>query len=173
MISPNLGAFYDISVISLASICTKTDFGFTNPDAISGLTTVHLKTDEMLAVLPIEHPLSRNDKVTLEELSYEPFILLDEGQLSEPLEYFKKSNLYPNVKFKVHDDYTIMSMIESGLGIAILPKLIVGRRHYNIVLKEVSPQIFQNIALVYKEKSILPIASRYFIESSTPPPKIQ
>ncbi|MCE5221271.1 MAG: LysR family transcriptional regulator [Clostridium sp.] len=140
------------------------DFGFVNPDAVSGLTTVPLKRDEMLAVLPIDHPLSSYNKVTLEELSYEPFILLDEGQLSSPLEIFKKNNLYPNVQYQVHDDYTIMSMIEKGLGIAILPKLILHRLHYSIVTKEVSPQIFRTIALAYKDKNILPIASRYFID---------
>lgn len=140
------------------------DFGFVNPDAVSGLTTVPLKRDEMLAVLPIDHPLSSYNKVTLEELSYEPFILLDEGQLSSPLEIFKKNNLYPNVQYQVHDDYTIMSMIEKGLGIAILPKLILRRLHYSIVTKEVSPKIFRTIALAYKDKNILPIASRYFID---------
>lgn len=140
------------------------DFGFVNPDAVSGLTTVPLKRDEMLAVLPIDHPLSSYNKVTLEELSYEPFILLDEGQLSSPLEIFKKNNLYPNVQYQVHDDYTIMSMIEKGLGIAILPKLILHRLHYSIVTKEVSPPIFRTIALAYKDKNILPIASRYFID---------
>lgn len=140
------------------------DFGFVNPDAVSGLTTVPLKPDEMLAVLPTDHPLSRHNKVTLEELSHEPFILLDEGELSEPLEFFKRNNLQPRVQYQAHDDYTIMSMIEKGLGIAILPKLVLSRFHYNIVTKEISPPIIRIIALAYKNKNVLPIASRYFID---------
>lgn len=140
------------------------DFGFVNPNAVSGLTTIPLRPDEMLAVLPTDHPLSRHNKVTLKELSHEPFILLDEGELSEPLELFKQNKLQPNVQYRVHDDYTIMSMIEKGLGIAILPKLILGRLHYNIVTKEISPPIIRIIALAYKNKNVLPIASRYFID---------
>jgi DNA-binding transcriptional LysR family regulator len=140
------------------------DFGFVNPYAVSGLTTIPLMSDEMLAVLPAEHPLSRQKEVTLKELSYEPFILLDEGELSEPLEFFKKNNLKPNVQYLIFDDYTIMSMIEKGLGISILPKLVLSRSHYNIVTKEISPAIVRTIALAYKNKNVLPIASRYFID---------
>lgn len=140
------------------------DFGFVNPDAVSDLIYVPLKSDEMLAVLPADHHLARNKKVNLKELSYEPFILLDEGELSEPLEIFKQNQLLPNVQYRVHDDYTIMSMIEKGLGISILPKLILSRLHYHIVTKEISPPIVRTIALAYKNKNVLPIASRYFID---------
>lgn len=140
------------------------DFGFVNPDAVSSLTTIPLRQDEMLAVMPIDHPLAAREKVFLKELSSEPYILLDEGELSEPLEFFKQNNLQPNIQYRVYDDYTIMSMIEKGLGIAILPKLVLSRFHYNIVTKEISPPIVRTIGLAFKNKKVLPIASRYFID---------
>jgi DNA-binding transcriptional LysR family regulator len=99
----------------------------------------------------------------LAELSSEPFILLDEGQLCEPLEYFKKNNLQPNIHYRVHDDYTIMSMIEKGLGISILPELILNRISYNLVTKKISPAIVRTIGIAFKNFKALPIASRYFI----------
>jgi DNA-binding transcriptional LysR family regulator len=140
------------------------DFGFVNPDAVSNLTTIPLRQDEMLAVLPTDHPLAACEKVSLKELASEPYILLNEGELSEPLEFFKQNNLQPNIQYRVIDDYTIMSMIEKGLGIAILPKLVLSRFHYNIVTKEISPPIFRTIGLAFKNKKVLPIASRYFID---------
>ncbi|MEA4924750.1 MAG: LysR family transcriptional regulator [Syntrophomonadaceae bacterium] len=140
------------------------DFGFVNPSAVSGLTMVPLMSDEMLAVLPAEHPLSAHKKVTLEELSHEPYILLDEGEVSGPLEFFKQNNLNPNIQYRIFDDYTIMSMIEKGLGISILPKLVLSRSNYNIVPKQISPPIVRTIALAYRNKNVLPIASRYFID---------
>ncbi len=140
------------------------DFGFVNPDAIANLNTIPLKQDEMLAVLPNNHPLIACAKVSLKELSSEPFILLDEGQLSEPLEFFKQNNLQPNIQYRVHDDYTIMSMIEKGLGISILPQLVLNRINYNIVTKQISPPIVRTIGIAFKNKKALPIASRYFID---------
>lgn len=142
------------------------DFGFVNPDAeeVANLNTIPLQQDEMLAVIPNNHLLTKKNKITLEDLVNEPFILLDEGQLSEPLEYFKQKDLQPNIQYRAHDDYTIMSMIENELGISILPKLVLNRFDYNIVAKEISPPIVRTISLAFKNKKVLPIASRYFMD---------
>jgi DNA-binding transcriptional LysR family regulator len=118
----------------------------------------------MLAIIPNNHPLVSQEKVSLKALSTEPFILLDEGQLSGPLEFFKLNHLEPNIQYRVHDDYTIMSMIEKGLGISVLPKLILSRVNYNIVTKEISPPIIRTIAIAFKNKKALPMASRYFLD---------
>ena len=80
------------------------DFGFVNPTVVSNLTTIPLQKDEMLAVLPIDHPLATHENVSLKELTNEPYILLDEGELSEPLTIFKQNNLEPNIQNQVHDD---------------------------------------------------------------------
>ncbi len=140
------------------------DFGFVNPKAISNLTTIPLQEDEMFAVLPSDHPLAAHNKVPLKELTNGPYILLDEGEFSEPLSIFIQNNIEPNIQFRVHDDYTIMSMIEQGLGFSILPKLVLSRCPYNIVTKAISPSVVRTISLAYKDKRVLPIASRYFID---------
>lgn len=140
------------------------DFGFVNPDAVTDLETIPLQFDEMLAVLPAEHPLGHKEHITLEELSKEPFILLDEGELSEPLELFKKHNVQPNIQYKIHDDYTIMAMVENGLGISILPELVLQRMNYRLVTKKITPPIMRTIGIAYTNKKTLPISSRYFIE---------
>jgi DNA-binding transcriptional LysR family regulator len=140
------------------------DFGFVNPKAVSKLTTVPLQEDELLAVLPVDHPLTTHNKVSLQELTNGPYILLDEGEISEPLTIFNQNNFEPNIQYRVHDDYTIMSMIEQGLGISILPKLVLIRCPYNIVTKSIFPCVVRTISLAYKDKRVLPIASRYFID---------
>jgi DNA-binding transcriptional LysR family regulator len=55
-------------------------------------------------------------------------------------------------------------MIEKGLGISVLPKLILSRVNYNIVTKEISPPIIRTIAIAFKNKKALPMASRYFLD---------
>jgi len=140
------------------------DFGFVNPTAVSNLTTIPLQKDEMLAVLPMDHPLATHHNVSLEELTNEPYILLDEGELSEPLTIFHQNNLEPNIQYRVHDDYSIMAMVEQGLGLTILPKLVLNRCPYDIVTKSMDPSVFRTISLAYKNKKVLPIASRYFID---------
>lgn len=145
----------------------EVDFGFINPDAVSGMKTKLIKEGELQAVLPRYHALSGQQFVTLEELSAEPFLLLEEGSLSEPLEAFRHMGLEPNVKLRVHDDYSILSMIETGLGVSILPKLVLQKTNYNVVILPIKPIVTRKIGLVMKEKNALSIASKFFIEFLT------
>lgn len=140
------------------------DFGFITPPAVTGLQTIAIKEGSMLAVLPANHKLASQDTVNLHEIANEPFILLEEGHFSEPMEAFHACNLEPNIKFRMHDDYAIMTMVEAGLGISILAELVLRRTNYQIVQLPIDPPISRILAIGYKDKSSLPIASKYFIE---------
>ncbi|MCM3740806.1 LysR family transcriptional regulator [Oceanobacillus luteolus] len=140
------------------------DFGFVNPDAATELETVTLKQDRMLAIIPEHHPLTNHSSASLEALSTEPFILLDQGDWSEPLESFKANGLQPNIEYRVIDDYTIMSMVESGLGISILSELVLNKVSYRFVKKETTPPIYRTIGIAYKNKKTMPTASRHFVD---------
>lgn len=142
----------------------EADFGFVNPDAIPGVKTRFIKTGELRAVLPVDHPLAAKEYVTLEELAKEPFLLLEEGALSEPLEAFRQAGLEPDVRLCVHDDYSILSMIESGLGVSILPELVLRKTNYRVAILPVKPALTRKIGLIVKDKNSLPIASKYFID---------
>lgn len=139
------------------------DFGFVNPKAVSGLETIILKEGSMLAVLPEYHPLNAHDTIPLEALATEPFILLEEGHYYEPLEAFKSIHVAPNIKYTIHDDYAIMTMVEAGLGVSILAELVLHRTNYRITLRPTDPPISRTIAVGYRDKSSLPMAARRFI----------
>lgn len=143
------------------------DFGFVNANADSNLSTIPILKDEMLAVLPVHHPLATNEKIPLHELTKEPYILLDEGVIHEPLKIFEQNGLAPDIQYRVHDAYAIMSMVENGLGISILPKLVLDRCPYHLKTKETFPFVVRTINLAYKDKRVVPIASRYFIDFIT------
>lgn len=141
------------------------DFGFVNPKAVAGIETIVLKEGAMLAVLPENHPLAiSNETIPLEALASEPFILLEEGHYYEPLEAFKSIGVSPNIKYTIHDDYAIMTMVEAGLGVSILAELVLHRTNYKIKLCETKPPISRTIAIGYKDKASLPIACKKFIK---------
>lgn len=140
------------------------DFGFVSPSAVSDLKMETIREGEMLAILPINHPLASQNTIRLEELVTEPFILLEEGQYSEPLEAFHTAGLEPDIKYTIHDDFAIMTMVEAGLGVSILAKLMLRRTNYQIARLPVNPPIYRTLAIAYKDKDSLPIASKYFIE---------
>lgn len=69
--------------------------------------------------------MAAQDRVRLEELTGEPFILLEEGLYSEPLAAFEQAGFTADIKYTIHDDYAIMTMVEAGLGISILAELVL------------------------------------------------
>lgn len=140
------------------------DFGFITPPAAGELETVTIKNGEMLAVLPKNHPLAAKSSVKLEEIADDPFILLEEGDYSEPINAFRAAGLEPDIKYTIHDDYAIMTMVESGLGVSILAELMLRRSNYNITCLPIEPPVYRTLAVGYKNKNRLPIASKYFIQ---------
>lgn len=154
----------DYSSISEWIQTAAVDFGFVTPPAVTDLKTIPIKEGEMLITLPQNHPLATHASIQLKEIASEPFILLEEGHYSEPMNAFYAAGLTPNIKYTIHDDYAIMTMVEAGLGISILAELVLRRTNYNIVCLPVSPPVYRTLAIGYKDKDSLPIASKYFIE---------
>ncbi|WP_087064177.1 LysR family transcriptional regulator [Intestinibacillus massiliensis] len=140
------------------------DFAFVNPSAVRGIETLPLKDGAMLAVLPENHPLTELKAIPLEAMAHEPFILLEEGHYSEPLEAFQKLGVSPNIRYTIHDDYAIMTMVEAGLGVSILAELVLHRTNYHLTLRPTIPPIKRTLAIGYRDKDSLPIASKHFIE---------
>lgn len=134
-----------------------------NPKAVSGLKTRMLKSGAMSAVLPKEHPLAALDVVPLEELAREPFILLEEGGYYEPLEAFAACGCAPDVKYTIHDDYSIMAMVSQSLGVTVLADLVMEGCPYDLALRPTEPAITRDLALAWKDDSRLPVAAKRFM----------
>lgn len=105
-----------------------------------------------------------NQYFMVTEKAKEPFSLLEEGHYYEPLEAFKRIGKSPNIKYTIHDDYAIMTMVEAGLGVSILAELVLHRTNYHISLHQIESQVYRTLAIGYKNEEGLPIASRKFIE---------
>ncbi|MDE6728223.1 MAG: LysR family transcriptional regulator [Oscillospiraceae bacterium] len=142
----------------------KIDFGFVNPLADIDLKTKIIKDGEMLIVLPKNHRLAKRKSIRLSEIADEPYILLEEGKYSEPMAAFAKAGITPKIEYTIHDDYSIMTMVEAGLGVSILAELMLKRTVYDIACVPVRPAICRTLAVAYKDRDSLPIASKYFID---------
>lgn len=140
----------------------RVDCGFLRLPSYPELETIFLGQDKLLAILPANHPLARLDKVPIASLCEEPFMLLKKGAKTEVSEIFNRCGLTPNVHFTTWDDYAIMSMVESGLGISILPELILKRVPYQIVTKELDVPAYRNIGIALRSRKTASLAVKRF-----------
>lgn len=142
----------------------RVDCGFLRLPAHPDLETIFLEQDKLLVILPESHPLAGCERFPVEALCNDPFMLQEKGAKAEVSEIFERYNLTPKVRFTTWDDYAIMSMVESGLGISILPQLILRRVPYHIVTKELDMPSYRNIGLALRDKKSISLAIKRFME---------
>lgn len=142
----------------------RVDFGFVRLPSKAEFETIFMQQDRLLVVIPQNHPLANCEKFPINELLNSPFMLLEKGAKAEISEIFEKHHISPQVNFTTWDDYAIMSMVENGLGISILPELILQRIPHKILAKELEVPAFRNIGIAMREQKSLSLASTRFLE---------
>jgi len=142
----------------------RVDCGFLRLPTHPEFDTIFLEQDNLMAIIPEDHPLADCEKFPLAKLCEEPFMLLERGAKAEVSEVFERNHLTPRVRFTTWDDYAIMSMVESGLGVSILPQLILKRVPYRILARELDVPAYRNIGLALKKKETASIAVKRFME---------
>ena len=142
----------------------RVDCGFLRLPTHPEFDTIFLEQDNLMAIIPEDHPSADCEKFPLAKLCEEPFMLLERGAKAEVSEVFERNHLMPHVRFTTWDDYAIMSMVESGLGVSILPQLILKRVPYQILAKELDVPAYRNIGLALKKKETASIAVKRFME---------
>lgn len=142
----------------------RVDCGFLKLPTRPDFETIFLEEDKLLAVIPEDHPLADCEKFPIAALCDGPFILLEKGENSEVSEIFRRCGLTPKVHFTTWDDFSIMSMVENGLGVGILPQLILRRTPYRILTKELDVPAYRSIVLAMRSKKTASLAVKRFIE---------
>jgi DNA-binding transcriptional LysR family regulator len=84
-----------------------------------------LATDQLLVLLPPDHPLTELDAVPLRALETEPFIMPMAGYDCEVHQILNQLRHCPEIRFSSCSDYAIVSMVSEGLGISILSELLL------------------------------------------------
>ena len=99
----------------------------------------------------------------MKALENDSFMLLEKGGKAEVSMIFDEHGLEPDIKFTTWDDYAIMSMVEQGMGIGILPELILRRIAYDVVVKPLDYPAYRTIGIVMKDMQTASAAMKKFL----------
>ncbi|MEL4235863.1 LysR family transcriptional regulator [Lactobacillus amylovorus] len=85
----------------------------------------HIVNQEIMAAVPLDHPLAKEKSVTLAELTKYPLISYakDSGLRPNIDQIFKQENITPHIKLESMEDHTIIGFVHWGYGVAIIPNL--------------------------------------------------
>lgn len=142
----------------------RVDCGFLRLPVKGDFETVFLEDDPLMAVLPAQHPLAALERVPLAALCDAPFLLLEKEEPAEISALFEAAGLRPHVQLRTVDDYAVMSMVESGLGLSILPNLILRRIPYRIAIRPLDVPASRALGLAVRSRKLAPLAVRRFLE---------
>jgi DNA-binding transcriptional LysR family regulator len=87
------------------------------------LTSVPVLREELMLVMPANHPLAAKDSVGVEALVGQPFIVFEQGSNTRRTldEFFVREQIKPRIVTESENVEIIKSMVASGLGVAIVP----------------------------------------------------
>lgn len=137
------------------------DLAFVTLPAPKGMRTIPLIEDPLVAVLPRDHRLARLETIPIGELEGEPFISLLRSSDHDIHRALDKAGVRPDVKFTTKDDYAILAMVEQGLGVSIVPELLLRGRRENLVVRPLEPRASRTIALALPEGGTLPVVEAF------------
>lgn len=139
------------------------DCGFLGlTDGGEGLDILPLRQDRLLAVLPPDHPLAGAPCYPMERFTQDPYIRINEERDVEIGRIFQEEGIHPNLQYTVNDDFAILSMVEQGLGVSIMPELVLqasGRSFSAIPLEH--PRDRQIGIAVRSGKPLSPLTARF------------
>jgi len=142
----------------------RVDCGFLRLPTEGKFDTIPLTQDEYKVILPVGHPLAEKETIGVNDLNGQPFLLLEHGGKTEVTELLNACHVTPDIRFTTWEDFAIMAMAEKGLGIGILPDLILRRVPYRIEIRSLAEPYYRSVGLAMKDSDHLTPAVRKFIE---------
>ena len=142
----------------------RVDCGFLRLPTLAKFDTILLKQDAYKVVLPMGHPLAEKEAVAVQDLNGLPFLLLEHGGKTEVSDLLERAHVQPDIRFTTWEDFAIMAMVEKGMGVSILPELILGRIPYNIEIRPLQEPYCRSVGLAMKNAEHLMPAVQKFIE---------
>lgn len=140
------------------------DCGFVRLPTVHDLQASFLMRDELVAVLPQEHPLADASAFPIAQLEGAPFIKLREKVDFEVSHFLDRIPYMPKLCYEVSSDHTALSMVENGLGITITHSLIASNPRYNVVCKCFDVGQYRDIAIATAKNVRIASTTKLFID---------
>lgn len=141
------------------------DFGFMSNGSDTSFTFIPFKQEPLYAVAKEDFVLKKEwqGKFPISAFEQYPFIASEIGVDNDVAMALRQANVQANIQFYCKQDQSIIAMVQNGLGLTLLPNLILKdvKGIQKIPLQE---EMNRTLGIMYCSKNQLSLASKTFIE---------
>lgn len=134
------------------------------PPVNLNLTAVGVQKQDLVLIVPKEHPLSSLHSIDLSETAPYPQIFFEEssGIRSVVDKMFHQCGVEPHIAYETEEDQVIAGLVAQGFGIAVVPYMDLLLKLDVKILQISSPTCERELFMVNDEKVFMPPAVRNF-----------
>jgi DNA-binding transcriptional LysR family regulator len=151
-------------------LALKADLGFVSRlHHLERLVVIPFLEEELVLIVPRDHPLDHKGEVLLEDLSGQPFILREMGSATRDLieEGVAKKGVSMKVVMDLASNEAIKKAVEDGLGISIISKYVVQQEVDQGLLRMITfanERRMRKFFIIYHEDKYLSNTLRLFLK---------
>ena len=136
------------------------DFAMCSFDKASSCRWIHLQEDPMVIVVPAAHPFASRRSLSLQECCEEPFVMPAFGDDYDVNQAVLDSGIRLNIKYSTVENYSAIAMVESGLGISVMNRLITKGLDRQIVCVPMDPPVSVPLGILMPPDALSPAADK-------------
>ncbi len=136
------------------------------------ITFIPFSQEEMVLILPPEHPWTKRDSIHFKELVQEPIIMKETGSGTRKIvnTTFKKHGYVPDILVETSNSEFIKQLVQRGEGISFLVKPVVNqelKENKLATVQIVGEKMYLDVSVAYlKKQPISPPAREFLVNMS-------
>lgn len=140
------------------------DLGFVSLPISKPFETVPLKKDKMVVVLPPNHPLKDHKAISYDQIKDESFIMPQWGADDNIKRILSANKINLKTKYEFMEEKMILAMVQMGMGISILPELILVHVPEDIHIVDLQQPEYRVVGLAALSLKAISPAARQFLD---------
>ena len=140
------------------------DVGFISESCASDFIYTPIYKDQLLCLTPKDFPVKNPDYISVNELENQAFVFQRAACDSDVQAFLDKYHISIKTNHHVIDDQSTFALIEAGMGIGIMPEILVKKMSSNINSYALNPAEYRTICLATTHSHIISPAVNGFIK---------
>ena len=143
----------------------RVDMCFASRQDYNTLDWTPLRDDELLAILPPDYPDGDN-AFPIEFFNGQEFLMPSMGFDKDILRVLNEHGVAPLIRTTQVSDSAVISMVEHGLGVSVLSRLVLRGRQNSVRALPLLPQAFRKLGIAARpRKELRPIVRKFITQA--------